>query len=216
MEGMISNHLVSILIDPGTNLSYVSPHIVDQCKLQLVKHVKSWLVQLDANTKIKVAEVILAFQFIMDGFPTQDTLNILPLGSYDLLIGMDWIVAYKTKLVCYQKTLECVNEEGRKITLQGIQKLVSVRRILSLQMKKYCRKGCPLYAIQVLESVEDEKPNLEDHPILREYIDVFPEEVLGLPPRRDIDLSIELAPGAVSVSRTPSRMSTPKLVELKL
>jgi hypothetical protein len=45
---------------------------------------------------------------------------------------------------------------------------------------------------------------------------VFPEEVPGLPPRRDIDFSIELAPGAVLVSRTPYRMSTPELVELKL
>jgi hypothetical protein len=45
---------------------------------------------------------------------------------------------------------------------------------------------------------------------------VFPEEVLGLPPRRDIDFSIELVPGAVPMSRAPYRMSTPELVELKL
>jgi hypothetical protein len=45
---------------------------------------------------------------------------------------------------------------------------------------------------------------------------VFPEEVLGLPPRRDIDLSIELAPGAVLVSRTPYRMSTLELVEINI
>jgi hypothetical protein len=83
-------------------------------------------------------------------------------------------------------------------------------------MKKYCRKGCPLYALQVLEYVEDDRRNLEDHPILREYRYVFPEEVLGLPLRRDIDFSIELTPGAVPVSRTPYRMSTPELVELKL
>jgi hypothetical protein len=97
------------------------------------------------------------------------------LGSYDLLIGMDWLVAYKTKVDCYHKTLECVNEEGRKMTLQGIQKPIVVRQISALQMKKYCRKECSVYAIQVLESVEDDKPNLEDHPILREYKDVFPE-----------------------------------------
>jgi hypothetical protein len=128
----------------------------------------------------------------MGGFPTQATLNILPLGSYDLLIGMDWLVAYKIKLDCYHKTLECVNEERRKTTLQGIQKLVLVRQISTLQMKKYCRKGCPLYAIHVLESVENDKPNLKDHPILREYKDVFLEEVPGLPPRRDIDFLIEI------------------------
>jgi hypothetical protein len=83
-------------------------------------------------------------------------------------------------------------------------------------MRKYCRKGCPLYAIQVLESVEDDKPSLKDHPTLREYRDVFLKEVLGLPLRRDIDFSIELSLGAVPVSRTPYRMSTPKLIEFKL
>jgi hypothetical protein len=129
---------------------------------------------------------------------------------------MDWLATYKSRLDCYHKTLECVGEEGRRITLQGIQKPVSVRQISALQMRKYCKKGCLLYVIQVLQSVEDEEPSLEDHPTLREYRDVFLEEVLGLTPRRDIDFSIELAPGAVPVSRTPYRMSTPELVELKL
>jgi hypothetical protein len=129
---------------------------------------------------------------------------------------MDWLGSYKTKLDCYHKTLECVNEEGRKTTLQRIQKPVSVRQISALQMKKYCRKGCSLYAIQVLESVENDKPNLGDQPILREYKDVFPKEVPGLPPRRDINFSIELTLGAVPTSRTPYRMSMPELIELKL
>jgi hypothetical protein len=42
MEGIISNQLVSILIDPSSNLSYVSPQTVEKCKLNRVKHVKSW------------------------------------------------------------------------------------------------------------------------------------------------------------------------------
>jgi hypothetical protein len=68
----------------------------------------------------------------------------------------------------------------------------------------------------MLKTIEGAKPSPDDHPILREYKDVFLKEVPGLPPRRDIDFSIELAPGAVSVSRTPYRMSTSELVELKL
>jgi hypothetical protein len=126
----------------------------------------------------------------VNGLSTQETLNMLPLGSYDLLIGMDWLDSHKSKLDYYNKTLECEDEEGRKITLQGIQNPISMREIPSLQVKKYCRKGCPFYAIQVLNSIEDNKPSLEDHPTLREYKYVFPEEVPGLPPRRDIDFSI--------------------------
>jgi hypothetical protein len=216
IEGMISNHLVSILIDPGSNLSYIAPKTVDKCKLQPHKPTKPWLVQLATGTKRRVAEVIPACQLMLGEFPTQATLNILPLGSYDLLIGMDWLATHKARLDCYHKTLECVSKEGKRITLQGIRKPVSVRQISALQMRRYCRKGCPLYAIQVLKTIEGDKPSLEDHPTLREYRDVFPEEVPGLPPRRDIDFSIELAPGAVPVSRTPYRMSTPELVELKL
>jgi hypothetical protein len=116
----------------------------------------------------------------------------------------------------YSKTLECENEEGRRVTLHGIQNPISVRQVLSHQVKKYWRKGCPLYAIQVLNFVENDKPSLENHPILREYKYVFPKEVPGLPPRRDIDFSIELVPGEVPMSRTPYRMSTLELVELKL
>jgi hypothetical protein len=132
MEGMISIHLFSILIDPVSNLSYVSPQTVEKCKLQQVKHVKSWLVQLATRTKRKVTKVIPSCQFIMSGLPTHSTLNILPLGSYDLLIGMDWLATYKRELDCYNKTLECENEEGTKVTLQGIQNHVLVRQISSL------------------------------------------------------------------------------------
>jgi hypothetical protein len=127
MEGMIANCLVSILIDPSSNLSYVAPLIVDKCKLQLVRHVKPWLVQLAIGTKRKVTKIISTCQFIMDGLPTQATLKILPLGYYDLLVGMDWLATYKTKLDYYHKTLEYENKEGRKITLQGIQRPVSMR-----------------------------------------------------------------------------------------
>jgi hypothetical protein len=197
IEGMIFNHLVSVLIDPGSNLSYISPKAVDKCKLQPRKQTKPWLVQLATDTKRKVVEAIPACQLMLSTFPTQATLNVLPLGSYDLLIGMDWLAAHKVKLDCYHKTLECVNKEGQRITLQGIRNPVSVRQISALQMRKYCRKGCPLYAIQVLNIIEGAKPSPDDHPILREYRDVFPEEVPGLPPRRDIDFSIELALGAI-------------------
>ena len=58
IEGMIFNHHVSILIDPGSNLSYVSPQTVEKCNFQQVNHAKSWLVQLAIGTKIKVTKLI--------------------------------------------------------------------------------------------------------------------------------------------------------------
>jgi hypothetical protein len=217
IEGMMSNHLVSFLIDLGSNLSYIAPKVVDKCKLQPQKHTKPWLVQLATGTRRRVAKVIPSYQLMLGKSPIQETLNLLPLGLYHLLIGMDWLAAHKSRLDCYHKTLEFVSKEGKKITLQGIRKPISVRQILALQMRKYCRKGCYLNAIQVLKKIKGDKPIPDDHPILREYERrVFPEEVPGLPSRRDIYFLIELAPGVVPVSRTPYQMSTLDLVELKL
>jgi hypothetical protein len=70
MEGMISNHPISILIDPGSNLSYVTPQTIEKCKFKPVKHDKSWMVQLAMGTKLKVAEVLPACQFIVNGIAT--------------------------------------------------------------------------------------------------------------------------------------------------
>ena len=57
-------------------------------------------------------------------------------------------------------------------------------------------------------------PRLED--VLQEFKDVFLDEILGLPPKRDIDFTIELVPGAAPVSKAPYRMSTPEMLELKM
>ena len=67
-----------------------------------------------------------------------------------------------------------------------------------------------MYAAHILEVVENETPMLE------EFMDVFPDEILGLPPKRDIDFTIELVPGAAPVSRTPYIMSMPEMLELKM
>ena len=52
--------------------------------------------------------------------------------------------------------------------------------------------------------------------MLQEFKDVFPDEITGLPPKRDIDFTIELVPGAAPVSKTPYRMSTSEMLELKM
>jgi hypothetical protein len=75
MEGMIFNHIVFILINPSSNLSYVAPQTIYKCKFQQIKHVKTWLVQLATGTKIKIIKVIPTCRFIMIGLPTQETLK---------------------------------------------------------------------------------------------------------------------------------------------
>jgi hypothetical protein len=93
VEGNIAKKYISILIDLGSSHNYVAPKVVDSCILQKCKHKKSWLVQLATRTKRKVSELVEACPLEMNGLFTWENLNILPLGSYDVLIGMDWLEA---------------------------------------------------------------------------------------------------------------------------
>jgi hypothetical protein len=73
-----------------------------------------------------------------------------------------------------------------------------------------------LYVTHVLELVEDNDPKLEDYLVFQEFKDVFLDEVLGLPPKRNIDFSIDLVPRVAPISKAPYRMITPKLMHLKM
>ena len=91
IECNISNTSMSILIDPGAFRSYVFPKIVVVCKLGKFKHDKPWMVQLATCTKQKVSKIVSDCEVNLNGFPTRVKLNILSLGSYDILISMDWL-----------------------------------------------------------------------------------------------------------------------------
>jgi hypothetical protein len=76
------------------------------------------------------------------------------------------------------------------------------------------RKGCRLY---VVEAVSERKgTSLDQYPVLSEFKDVFSNELLGLPPERELDFTIELKPGAKPISKTSYRMTAPELCELQI
>ena len=91
VAGKIVDQSISILIEPGSTHSYITPREVEIYAFKKVKHNKSWLVQLATGTKRRVSEVIEKFPLSMNGLVTCVDLNDLPLGSYDVLIGMDWL-----------------------------------------------------------------------------------------------------------------------------
>jgi hypothetical protein len=151
----------------------------------------------------------------MNGLKTMKNLNILPLGSYDCLIGMDWLDQHLAILDYHNKAFTCLNEEGNLRRVKGIPRVVTIREISALQLKKCYEKWCQIFAAHMEETPKDKVPNLVDYAVLKEFEDVF-REVLGLPPKRDIDFSINLMPGAALVSKTPYKMSTPELKELQM
>ena len=85
----------------------------------------------------------------MDKFETIVKLNVLPLGSYDLLISMDWLEQHRVILNCYDKTFTCLNSDEKPVSVKGIPRKTTIRHIYALQLKRVVRKGCKAYAVTI-------------------------------------------------------------------
>jgi hypothetical protein len=82
----------------------------------------------------------------MNGLCKKYNLNIIPLGLYDSLIGMDWLDEHHVFLDYYNKAFTCLDEEGNLRIVQGIARVITIRGVSSLLLKKIYKKGCQVFA----------------------------------------------------------------------
>ena len=142
VEGKLNQTPISIIIDPGASLSYISPDLVEKCKLSIEKFAKSWLVQLATGAKRKAISFVKDCIVNMDQFETSMKINVLPSGSYDMLIGMDWLAQHRVILNFFDTTFTCVNNDGEIVNVRGIHRKIAIRQVSTLQLKRAVLKGC--------------------------------------------------------------------------
>eukprot|EP00253_Pinus_taeda_P033918 PITA_33918 len=117
IDDKLCDQIVSILIDPRSNYNYINHDLVDKCGLRKEVHEESWLVHLATGMKKRVHHWVRSCAFELNGMPTTTHLNVLPLGSYGMLLGMDWLYLQRNKVDCFNKAIEYVDDSGEKRTL---------------------------------------------------------------------------------------------------
>ena len=100
------------MIDSGASNSYISHNLVEKCHLKKSKLETTSLIRLATGAKRKITEFVKMCPLEMNGLKTFADLNIIPLGSYDVLIGMYWLDAHHAILDCHDKNYNCLDEEG--------------------------------------------------------------------------------------------------------
>ena len=109
--------------------------------------------------------------------------------------------------------LRCTNKS--EVIIQGIRSSVMSNVISAMQARRFIRKGYEAFLALILDSKRGQV-DVETIPLVREFPDVFPEELLGIPLEREVDLSIEIVPVTALMSRAPYRMAPAELKELKV
>ncbi|GJT36854.1 putative reverse transcriptase domain-containing protein [Tanacetum coccineum] len=138
------------------------------------------------------------------------------LGSFDVIIGMDWLAKNHAVIVCDEKIVRI--PYGNEILIvqgdKGNKEKKSKLSIISCEkVQKYMEKGCQLFLAQITvkeDKDKSEEKRLEDVPTVRD----FPEDLPGLPPTRQVEFQIDLVPGAAPVARAPYRLAPSEMEEL--
>ena len=110
-------------------------------------------------------------------------------------------------------TLRTPNEDD--VTFIGERSNHLSNVISAATTRTMVRKGCEAYLAYVIDTVKA-RPSVSDIPTISDFLEVFPKELPGLPPQREIEFAIDIVPGATLTSITPYRMAPVELKELKL
>jgi hypothetical protein len=103
--------------------------VTDRFHLKKSNLEKSSFVQLATRTKRRINETIKDFPINMNGVNTNPNMNIIPLESYDILIGMDWLEKHHIVLDFHNNTFTCLDEEGKQSTVKGMSRTISISKI---------------------------------------------------------------------------------------
>ena len=141
-------------------------------------------------------------------------LVLLDMHDFDVILGMDWLASYHASVHCFEKEV-VFRPPGESEFLFKASCLPFMPRVIScIQANCLLRKGCQGFLASVVE-LQSGESEIGDIPIVREFSDVFPDDLPGLPPDREIEFSIDLLPGTAPISKAPYRMAPSELKELK-
>ncbi|KAA0037901.1 pol protein [Cucumis melo var. makuwa] len=211
----VLGHYALVLFDSGSSHSFISSAFVLHARLEVepLHHVLS--VSTPSGECMLSKEKVKACQIEIAGHVIEVTLIVLDMLDFDVIMGMDWLAANHASIDCSRKevTFNPPSMASFKFKGGGSKSLPQV--ISAIRASKLLSQGTWGILASVVDTREADV-SLSSEPVVRDYPDVFPEELLGLPPHREVEFAIELEPGTVPISRTPYRMAPAELKELKV
>ncbi|GKA38238.1 putative reverse transcriptase domain-containing protein [Tanacetum coccineum] len=183
---LLNNHYAYVLFDSGADRSFVSTTFSTLLDMIPDTLDVSYAVELADGRISETNTVLRGCTLGLLGHPFNIDLMPVELGSFDIIIGMDWLANHHAVIVCDEKIVWIPYGD----------------EVLIVQVKKKETQD------------KSEEKRLEDVPIIRDFPKVFPEDLPRLPPMRQVQFQIDLVPGAAPLARALYRLTPTELQEL--
>ncbi|GJS79768.1 putative reverse transcriptase domain-containing protein [Tanacetum coccineum] len=188
---LLNNRYASMLFDPGADRSFVSHAFSTLFDVALSTLDTSYAIEL-ADGRISKTDIILRGCTLgLLRHPFNIDLMPVELGSFNIIIGMDWLAKYHAVIVCDEKVIR-IPYGDEVLMIQGDGYHVTGKKAKDKSKEK----------------------QFEDVPTVRDFPEVFSEDLPRLPPAREVEFQIDLVPGAAPVARSPYRLASSEMQEL--
>ncbi|GJV65889.1 putative nucleotidyltransferase, ribonuclease H, partial [Tanacetum coccineum] len=189
----LNNLYATVLFDSGADFSFISTKFAPLLNEKPSIANPGYVIEVANGKKEEVDRIFHGCRLELGDFIFPIDLIPLGQGSFDVIVGMDWLSNQKAVIVCHEKIVRIHVEEGKVLCVQGERNVGKTKTLMS---------------------TEANEPKLRDIPIVRDFEDVFPDDLSGLPPQQQVEFRIELIPGAMPVAKSPYQLSPLEMQEL--
>ncbi|CAA0812557.1 Unknown protein, partial [Striga hermonthica] len=217
MSGMVVLNDIPVfaLFDIGATHSFISRRCLDAIGVHAITAVDPLEVSLAPGRKIVTSAKASDLSLSIGGRVLSADTYVLEMRDFDLILGMDWLSFYHADIRCHDREITLYLPEDDSITFFGSRNRSLPYVVSMAKATKLLRRGnCQGYLVSLVDDSQKAR-SPHDVPVVREFVDVFPDELPGGPPNRQVEFSIDLIPGAGPVSKAPYRMAPKELQELK-
>ncbi|GJU41951.1 putative reverse transcriptase domain-containing protein [Tanacetum coccineum] len=189
----LNNHFATTLFDSGADYSFVSTTFIPLLGLEPSDLGFRYEIEMVSGQLVEIDKVIKGCKLEIEGHVFDIDLIPFGHGSFDVIIGMDWLSNYKAKIIYHEKVVTIPLPDGKVLRVVGERSKEKARLLMSAK-------------------AGDKKQ--EEIVMVRDFPEVFPNDLSGLPPILEIEFQIELILEATPVTKSPYRLAPSELEEV--
>ncbi|GJR96449.1 putative reverse transcriptase domain-containing protein [Tanacetum coccineum] len=189
----LNNHYATTLFDSGADSSFVSTNFIPLLGIEPSDLEFSYEIKIASGQLVEIDKVIRGCKLEIEGHMFD--INLIPFGSgsFNMIIGIDWLSNHKAEINCHEKVVRIPLPDGKVLRVIGERLEVKMRHLMSAK-------------------AQEQKQ--EEIVMVRDFLEVFPDDLSGLPPIREIEFRIELILGAIPIAKSPYRLAPYEMEEL--
>ncbi|KAI3732729.1 hypothetical protein L1987_63936 [Smallanthus sonchifolius] len=188
---LVNNHYASVLFDTGADKSFVSLTFESRLAKQRTKLDNSYSMEIANGKSITINSCIRNCNLDLNNHVFSVDLVPMQLGSFDIIIGMDWLSKHHAEVISYEKCIRIPLPSGDTLVIFGEKPCRGLQLMSCTLAQKYLRKKYVAFLAHVVDT-KDKGKKLQDISIIRDFPEVFPEDLPGLPPPRQVEFRIDL------------------------